>query len=77
MKVRELLIRLTELPPETELLAEIGGANPNAVAVIGLEPCPDKNNCISLELDAVDVNDAFLDFRPVPDASTSRLDVAG
>jgi hypothetical protein len=76
MNVHELIIRLTELPPETELLAEFGGANPNAVAVIGLEPCPDKNNCVSLELDAVDVADSILDFRGAPDADTSRPEVA-
>lgn len=63
MMVRDLLPRLAELPPETELLVEMGGPEPNSVVVAGLDQPVAEDGVVSLRLDRADLLDALKDLR--------------
>jgi hypothetical protein len=63
MMVSELLPQLAALPPDTELLVEIGGEKPNSVAVAGLDYPNAEGHHVCFQLDPDDLPDALRDLR--------------
>jgi hypothetical protein len=63
MMVSELLPQLAALPPDTELLVEIGGDEPNSVAVAGLDRPSAEGHNVCFQLDPDDLPDALWDLR--------------
>ena len=63
MMVSELLPELAALPPDTRLLVEIGGEEPNSVAVAGLDQPSAEHHLVCLRLDPDDLPDALNDLR--------------
>lgn len=71
--VSELLPKLAALPPDTELLVEVGGPDPNSVAVVGLGQPNAEHHNVCLRLDPDDLPDALRDLRRYAETALTAI----